>query len=55
MDEPAPRGLLRVRDRIPFDGSTQQIVGLEGMALRLDPEPMPCCAVVLMLSPPGLR
>ncbi|MEU1854360.1 integrase [Streptomyces sp. NPDC019990] len=31
----ARRGVLRVGDRIPFEGSTQQIVGLEGTALRL--------------------
>lgn len=35
MGELAPRGVLRVGDRVRFDGRTQQIVGLEGMVLRL--------------------
>ncbi|WP_152646095.1 Mu transposase C-terminal domain-containing protein [Streptacidiphilus albus] len=35
MGELAPRGVLRVGDRIRFDGRTKQIVGLEGTALRL--------------------
>ncbi|MCX5097543.1 hypothetical protein OOK36_54820 [Streptomyces sp. NBC_00365] len=35
MGELAPRGVLRVGDRIRFEGRTQQIVGLEGTALRL--------------------
>ncbi|MFD8385820.1 hypothetical protein ACFV2X_46135 [Streptomyces sp. NPDC059679] len=35
MGELAPRGVLRVGDRIRFEGRTHQIVGLEGTALRL--------------------
>jgi hypothetical protein len=35
MGELAPRRVLRVGDRIRFEGRTQQIVGLEGTALRL--------------------
>lgn len=35
MGELTPRGVLRVGDRIRFEGRTQQIIGLEGTALRL--------------------
>lgn len=35
MVELAPRGVLRVGDRIRFEGRTRQIVGLEGTVLRL--------------------
>ncbi|MFD4613110.1 Mu transposase C-terminal domain-containing protein [Streptomyces sp. NPDC058440] len=35
MGEIAPRGVLRVEDRVRFDGRTVQVVGLEGMVLRL--------------------
>ncbi|MEU8525424.1 Mu transposase C-terminal domain-containing protein [Streptomyces sp. NPDC048629] len=35
MAELAPRGVLRVGDRIRFEGHNQQIIGLDGMTLRL--------------------
>ncbi|WP_328875996.1 hypothetical protein OHT76_41240 [Streptomyces sp. NBC_00287] len=35
MAELAPRGVLRVGDRIRFEGRNQQVIGLEGTALRL--------------------
>jgi hypothetical protein len=35
MAELAPRGVLRVGDRIRFEGRKQQVIGLEGTALRL--------------------
>ncbi|WP_406099906.1 hypothetical protein [Streptomyces sp. NBC_01013] len=35
MAELAPRGVLRVGDRIRFEGRHQQVIGLEGTALRL--------------------
>ncbi|MGR6924376.1 Mu transposase C-terminal domain-containing protein [[Actinomadura] parvosata] len=35
MGEVVPRGVVRVGDRVRFDGQVHQIVGLEGMVLRL--------------------
>lgn len=35
MAELKPRGVIRVGDRLRFDGQVHQVVGLDGMALRL--------------------